>query len=198
MNTLFTIGHSAHTIDSFISLIQEHAIQVIADVRSKPYSGRFPWFSRQPLEHSLKAIGIKYVFLGRELGARRCEKECYDEGKATYERIAATPVFHEGLDRLRKGIRQYRIALLCAEKDPLDCHRTILVARYATKFSNIKHILGDGSIEPHKAAEDRLLRRYQLGSSDLFRNRNELLLEAYARRGREISYTELESVSNLP
>jgi uncharacterized protein (DUF488 family) len=192
MNPLFTVGHSMHSIEAFLNLLVKHRIQAIADVRSQPYSRHFPWFSRQPLEQSLKGEGIRYAFLGQELGARREERECYIENKVSYERIAATPAFAKGLDRLQKGLQKYRIALLCAEKEPLDCHRTILVARHAARFAEIVHILGDGRLETGQEAENRLLLRCAIDANenDMFRSREEMLAAAYTLRGSEIAYVE--------
>jgi uncharacterized protein (DUF488 family) len=193
MNPLFTIGHSTHSITDFLDLLALHEIQAIADVRSQPYSRMFPHFSRPALEPTLKREGIYYVFLGRELGARREEPECYVGNAVSYERIACTLAFRKGLDRLRRGIESYRIALLCAERDPLDCHRTILVARHASRFAEIMHILADGRLETGRQAETRLLQHFDFSEKDMFRSRDEMLAEAYVRRGKEIAYVDYAS-----
>ncbi|MFB2893812.1 DUF488 family protein [Aerosakkonemataceae cyanobacterium BLCC-F50] len=162
MNQLFTIGHSNLNIETFISLLQEHGITAVADVRSHPYSRRFPHFSQPALKTSLLNAGINYVFLGRELGARPEDLSCYDAtGKALYERIAATDLFSTGIQRLLKGAETYKIALMCAEKDPITCHRTILVCRQLRKFDlQINHILSDGNLETHQQLETRLLGKF--------------------------------------
>src|SRR5688500_8953655 len=129
MAELFTIGHSIHTVERLLELLRQHQIAALADVRSSPFSAWTPQFNRPALEASLRAAGIQYVFLGDELGARRSETEVYVDGVARYERIAKTPAFQAGLERVRKGIRKLRLSLICAEKDPLECHRTILVCR---------------------------------------------------------------------
>lgn len=198
MNPLFTIGHSTHEIGEFLGLLRQHEIDAVADVRSQPYSSRFPWFSQKPLESALEEAGVRYVFLGQELGARRDEPECYDGRRADYVRIAVTPAFQLGLERLRKGLAAYRITLLCAEKDPLDCHRTILVCRHARVFAEIQHIRFDGSLESHAAAEERLLKRCKIPSTDLFRSHESLLAQAYDERGREIAWVETDSSSDEP
>ena len=187
MSPLYTIGHSTHDFPRFIELLKQHEIEIVADVRSRPFS-RLPWFCRPSLESELKENGIRYVFLGQELGARRDERECYIGDRANYDRIAQTPLFQKGLERLKVGIGKCRIALMCAEKDPLDCHRTILVCRYAKDFSEVFHIHADGSLESHEKAETRLLTRYHQDACDLFRSRIEQLNEAYKRRGEEIAY----------
>ncbi len=190
MNPLFTIGHSTHELPAFLQLLQRHGITELADVRSQPYSRHTPWFSRESLEQALKVAGIRYVFLGRELGARRDESDCYVKGKVSYERIAAAAAFREGLARLREDAKTQRVALMCAEKDPLDCHRTILVARHAAAFAEVLHIRADGTLETHPEAQQRLRKRYGLLESDLFQPPEAQLAEAYARRGEEIAYVE--------
>ena len=189
MKPLFTIGHSTHDFPKFLGLLKQHEIQVVADVRSRPNS-RLPWFSRPPLEKELQAHGIRYVFLGTELGARRDERECYIGPRADYGLITRTAAYKSGIQRLRNGVADYRIALMCAEREPLDCHRTILVCRDAREFAEIFHIKADGRLETHQEAEVRLLSRYTSPGPDLFRSTDEQLEEAYNRRGEEIAFVD--------
>ena len=198
MQRIYTVGHSSQSIEEFIAPLQRHAVEVVADVRSRPYSARFPHFSREPLCASLKAAGIGYVFLGRELGARRDELECYIGGQASYEKIAKLPAFAAGIERLLDGARKYRVALMCAEQDPLTCHRTILVCHELKKHGVlIKHIRRDGALEDHEQAEQRLVEE-ELGSSgqaDMFATAHgfsEILERAYARRAGNIAYRQHE------
>jgi len=191
---LFTIGHSDHEISKFVSLLTRHGVDVVADVRSQPYSRFHSQFNRELLTSLLKQAGIQYVFLGRELGARRAERESYQGKQARYALIAQLPAFHEGLERLRRGLVTHRIALLCAEKDPLTCHRTILVCRHLrSEPINIEHILEDGSIETMEQAETRLLDAVGLHQKDLFMNRSELVEQAYELQSERIAYTESEA-----
>ncbi len=125
MRKLFTIGHSTHAWADFLHLLKTHCINAIADVRSSPYSARLPQYNREVLDRALPAENIRYAFLG----ARRTEPECYVDGVARYDLIARTAVFQAGLDRVLSGTARFRLALVCAEKDPLECHRTILVCR---------------------------------------------------------------------
>lgn len=194
MNPLFTIGYSKHPWERFVDLLRKQRINAIADVRSSPYSARCPMYSRETLAESLRTNGIRYVFLGVELGARRDERKCYVNGKVDYRLIANTPAFHVGMNRLRRGIEHFRIALLCAEKEPLDCHRAILVARHACRFVAIQHIHADGSVETQSEMEQRLLARFDLSRDELFSSRDELLTTAYDRRGHEIAWVEQASV----
>jgi len=188
---LYSIGHSTHSIGKFLNLLKQHNIQAIADVRSVPYSRHNPQFSREALKQSLKEHGIDYIFLGKELGARRNEPECYQNHRVNYDQVAQTPGFREGLWRLVKSSLKMNVAMLCAEKDPLTCHRTILVARNIRDLTgDVHHILGDGRIETQDQAEERLLRELTIQGSDLFATREQRIAEAYHRRAVNIAYEE--------
>lgn len=191
--TLFTIGHSNHELDRFAELLRQHNVTAIADVRSSPYSRFNPQFNRDVLEAALRRRGVRYVFVGDELGARRSETDCYVDRKARYDLIAKTPEFAEGLARIRRGLADHQVALMCAEKDPLTCHRTILICRHLRGFAiEIAHILEDGSLESMQQAEDRLLALMRVPSQDLFRGKDELIEEAYDKQAEKIAYVEPE------
>lgn len=194
MQQVYTVGHSSQSIEEFIASLHRHAIEVVADVRSRPYSRRFPHFSREALQATLKAADIGYVFLGRELGARRDEPQCYVDDQARYDRIAKLPGFADGIKRVLDGAREYRVALMCAEQDPLTCHRTILVCRELTPHGvSITHIHRGGMLEPHQQAEQRLVAE-ELGAvdpGDLFATAEdapERLEQAYRNRALAIAY----------
>jgi uncharacterized protein (DUF488 family) len=186
-----TIGHSNHPIDKFISLLKQHGITAVGDVRSAPYSRFNPQFNKNDFAASLKKAGIAYVFLGQVLGARPDDRSCYENGQVDFSRMAGRADFTQGLDRVIRGSGEYRIALMCAEKEPLDCHRTILVCRnLKAPDVHIRHILADGTVEDHHRTEGRLLRMTDCerslldqGSSD-----SELLERAYAKRGCQIAH----------
>lgn len=196
--TIYTIGHSNVSSEAFITLLRQHAISAVADVRSQPYSRYLPHFSQGPLKAALREAGIAYVFLGRELGARPDDPGCYQNGRAVYARIAATARFAEGLERLRRGAARERIALLCTEKDPITCHRTILVCRHLREHASIAHILADGSLEPHQSLERRLLELHGLHQLNFLNPKSptELLEEAYDRQGEQIAYQVAEEGSD--
>jgi uncharacterized protein (DUF488 family) len=118
---VFTIGHSTHSIEKFIALLTMHGIQAVADVRSSPFSKFNPQFNRENLQNSLKASGIRYVFLGKELGARSEDPACYVADKVQYDRLAKTPLFQSGLDRVIEGANNYRIAY---DQSELQAKRT--------------------------------------------------------------------------
>jgi uncharacterized protein (DUF488 family) len=196
--SLFTIGHSDHELDHFLSLLRAHAIDAVADVRSHPYSRFHEQFNREGFASALKRAGIKYVFLGDELGARRIERESYVEKQARYELISKLPAFHEGLRRLRQGLAAHRVSLLCAEKDPITCHRMVLVCRPLRREAiDIQHILADGALETTEQAEMRLLDEVGLPQEDLFSTRAELIERAYDLQAERIAYVEPETPSAI-
>ena len=146
---VLTIGHSNHPIGRFLDLLKSHAVQVVVDSRSQPYSEYATHFDQKPLKKALEEEGIRYVFLGRELGGRPDGDDLYDEeGHVLYDRVAGTPLFQEGLSRLEKGIREYKVAMLCAEENPAACHRRLLVGRVLLdRGIQVDHIRGDGRIQ---------------------------------------------------
>ena len=190
-DTLYTIGHSNHPIERFVALLQQHGITAICDVRSAPYSRYNPHFDREAVKTSLEAVDIAYVFLGKELGARSDDPACYLHGKIQFGKLAQTKLFQQGLQRVRDGMKRFRVALMCAEKEPLECHRTILVSRslYATEFF-VEHIHADGHIELHADALDRLARTLGLRAEEqhLFRTHDDLIADAYLLQEERIGY----------
>jgi uncharacterized protein (DUF488 family) len=197
MNTLYTIGHSTHTIEHFLELLAMHAITAVCDVRSSPYSSYNPQFNREHLIKDLKAKKIAYVYLGRELGPRSEDPDCYVENRVQYDRIAGTQLFQQGLKRVKEGMKKYRIALMCAEKDPVTCHRTILVCRYLREDNlEIQHILENGSLENNKDSERRLMRLLRVPEATLFETLEEQVEKAYDLQSRKIAYTISPESSN--
>jgi len=190
-NKIYTIGHSNHPIDKFLTLLRGCGVTAVADVRSHPYSRHFPQYSQSDLKHYLQDAGIAYVFLGKELGARSENPDCYRGGKVRYELLAKEPQFSEGLNRLRNGMEDHCIAIMCSEKDPLNCHRAILVARSLHENGTpVEHILADGHLESHADLESRMLKTLKVVELELFRTREEILSEAYERHGENIAYED--------
>lgn len=189
--TVYTIGHSTHPLETFMGLLKQHSVSAIADVRSSPFSRYNPQFNKDALERALKANGIKYVFLGRELGARSDDPSCYENGRVQYGRLAKTELFETGLSRVMRGAQTHRIALMCAEKEPLDCHRTLLVARALVERGvPVTHIWADGQTESHGDAMLRLLDMVGLPRVDLFLTQQELLAQALRRQEDRVSYVD--------
>ena len=147
-----TIGHSNHPIERFVELLTAGGVKVLVDVRSTPWSRRFPQFGKERLAKALAEAGIAYLHEGAALGGK-------PEGGGSYDDLAARPAFREALDRLATRADASTLCLMCAEKEPLDCHRTILVARRLKERGvHIRHILADGRIEEHADTERRLLK----------------------------------------
>lgn len=191
MNKVFTIGHSNHTIEKLISLLRAHNVTAVADVRSNPYSRYFPQFSKDALKAALSSEGLAYAFLGKEFGARSENPNCYRQGKVQYELLAKEPLFEKGILRLKAGVQQYNIALVCAEKDPLDCHRAVLVGRRAHESGLVvSHIHADGHLESHEQLEQRMLELLKMSDTDMFRGKCEILEDAYRLRGEQIAYQD--------
>ena len=171
---IYTIGHSNGIIERLIGLLQQHSITAVADVRSQPYSRFNPQFNREVLADSLKGMGLEYVFLGQELGARSDDPACYRGGRAQYSLIAKAEIFQRGIGRLLSGAERFSLAILCAEKEPLVCHRGILISRHLHEIGMmVRHILEDGSVEDHQSAVERLLIMHGLRDEHLFHSRDE-------------------------
>ena len=193
---IYTIGHSNHAFGHFLGLLQSHGIDLLADVRSTPYSRFNPQFRREPLVAALADSGIEYLFLGEELGARSKDSSCYEQGRVSYRKLAATELFQRGIDRLLAAAADHQVAIMCAEKDPLDCHRTILVARELVERGVlVAHILSNGEIESHEAAMTRLRSRLKLDAPDLFGD-TDADRQAYELRGQQIAYVDPKLAKN--
>jgi uncharacterized protein (DUF488 family) len=163
--SLFTIGHSNHALSDFLALLQQHRVEVVADVRSHPASRFATHFDRAELRAPLNAAGVDYLYLGTELGGRPDEPEFYDPaGHVLYGRVAESSRFLQGIARLERGIEAYRVAILCSEEDPTHCHRRLLVGRVLHRRGvPTEHIRGDGSVE----SEELLLQKEELANAQL-------------------------------
>ena len=167
--SVYTVGHSTLSLERFIELLNLNGVTAIADVRSAPFSRLAPQFNRNALSGVLRKCGIAYVFVGKELGARSDDASCYEGGKVRFARLAKTSIFNAGLDRILTGAVKYRVALMCSEKEPLDCHRTLLVSRALEQRGvNMIHILSDGRTESHSKTMFRLLDLVGLPQVDIF------------------------------
>jgi uncharacterized protein (DUF488 family) len=186
---LFSIGHSNIAADRFIGMVGEAGVNAVADVRSSPFSRFCPWFSGKNLAPRLTQAGIGYQWHGETLGGRPADPGLYRDGVADYDAMAAQPDFRAAVERLIAAASRHRICIMCAEREPLDCHRCLLVSRsLAERGVAVGHILHDGSIEPHDATERRLL-DWDNGQSDLLEpGQASRLAAAYRRRARAVAY----------
>ena len=188
---VFTVGHSNHPPETFINLLVRHGVDEIIDVRSAPYSRYTPHFNHDALQNSLDDIGIAYAYLGGELGGRPADRSCYDpDGRVRYDRVADTEQFDDGIRSVIRAADERHVALLCTEKEPLECHRTLLVARaLAERGVAVQHILADGALESHGEAMTRLVSAHKLPpEGDMFRTREDVILEALERQARKFAY----------
>jgi uncharacterized protein (DUF488 family) len=160
---IFTIGYSRHLAAHFLGLLVQHQIQVLVDVRSRPYSRFSPQFNKKPLEQAVKDHGLEYVFLGKALGGRPEGSELYNaDGSLDYERRVLDRDFLAGIEEVLQLAGGKRVALMCAEEDPEKCHRWLLVGKtLAARGSSIIHIRGDGTATPaeHESQQMTLFER---------------------------------------
>lgn len=160
MSFLYTIGHSNHPIDTFVALLTGAGVDLVVDVRSVPHSRRFPQFAKKALTNALTEHGIGYRWMGDALGGLKHRREV-----ATFDQVAATQAFRAALATLVRLTHTHTPALMCAEREPMTCHRTILVARHLRDQPvTLAHILGDGRIEPHADFEARLVRQTRISA----------------------------------
>lgn len=199
MKEIYTIGHSTFPIENLIKRIRLHNVNCIVDVRSTPYSKFAPQYNSLELKKLLNKIGMQYIFMGKEFGARQTDKSFFtEEGYLDFEKFSKSVIFKRGIERINNGIAKgYSIALMCTEKDPIDCHRNILVAKELHRLNFIiKNILEDGSIELQSEIEQRLLNLYfpKREQKDIFElisgevDEEELIMRAYILRSCDIAY----------
>jgi uncharacterized protein (DUF488 family) len=168
---LFSIGHSNHPIGHFVALLQGADVKLLADVRSYPKSRYAPQFNREALEQSLPASGIEYLWFGNELGGMAREK-------------ISRADFEHGLGNLYDASVRQTTAMMCAERDPLDCHRWLWLSReFTARGIKVSHILANGKVESQRETENRLLEAEGLAEEDFF-SREERLRDAYRARSR--------------
>ncbi|WP_425600844.1 DUF488 family protein [Frateuria edaphi] len=195
--TVYTVGHSNHSLQYFLNLLEGSGVSAIADVRSYPYSRHNPQFNKESLRAALFRNRISYAFLGKELGARSEDPSCYEHGRVQYTRLAGTRLFLSGIERVLSGAAKYRIALMCAEKEPLDCHRTLLVSRALSgRGADVRHILPNGEVETHDETILRMLDVVGLPRVDMFRSAQELINEAYVLREKKIAYIDPAAIQH--
>ncbi len=191
----YTVGHSNHDINHLIRLLEANGVNCLVDVRSSPYSKFTPQFNKEFLEKALKERNILYVYLGDKLGGRyRDPKFLFSNGIVDYNKVVQDEDFCIGVNKVITNISKgLVIALMCAEKNPLDCHRFLLVARALSRKSiTVKHILEDGNFILNEDLERLLLRKYKNDTDQIsFLQENspeKSLDEAYQKRNQEVGF----------
>jgi uncharacterized protein (DUF488 family) len=188
---VLTIGHSSHSMERLLELLHGAGATAVADVRSAPYSRHVPQFNYDPVRTALRGAGVAYVHLGKELGGRPRDPSHYRGGVVDYEAIAATPAFRSGLQRLLDGAATHRVALMCAEADPLECHRCLLIARALVAHGvSVRHVLADGATATQAEIENELLRRTHRTDDDLFLTRAERVALAYKEQAMKVGFSD--------
>jgi uncharacterized protein (DUF488 family) len=159
---IFTIGHSNHEPDHFRRLLSEHEIEVLVDVRSWPRSRYVEWADAAVLPELIAEAGVKYLFLGKELGGRPEGDDFYDpDGHVLYGKVAEQDWFKQAIRRLERGAEEHRIAIMCSEENPSRCHRRLLVSKVLLERGmTVAHIRKGGQVEvesgPLKLSEGTL------------------------------------------
>lgn len=195
---LFTIGHTNHSHEEFLELLQANKITYLLDVRSTPFSQFTSQFNKDVIAAFLKKNSVNYSHMGKFFGARPMDKSLYTEqGYLDFEKARASENFQKGLENVTLGLdKGFNIALMCTEKDPFDCHRAIMVARgFELKGIDVSHILPDGKIITQAELNNRLLDKYypDRNQMSLFLeisslSEEEVLVLAYRRRNADIGY----------
>jgi uncharacterized protein (DUF488 family) len=192
--TVFTIGHSNREVGDFLSVLTSHDVTILCDVRSRPASFRFPQFNREPLEALLASVALRYEFFGEALGGRPDDPRAYySDGRVDYAARRKSPEFAAGMDRLLELSCAANIVLMCAEEDPLQCHRFLMVCPALLERGIVpKHIRRGGILESQRDAEDRLLElhgRTAFATGSLFvSERDSAIEEALQLQSREFAF----------
>lgn len=200
---VFTIGHSNHEPEYFLQLLEAHGVNCVVDVRSVAASARNPGFNKKPLEAFLGRHDIRYLHFEQGFGARQENPALHNEnGQVDFEKVQHAAAFHEAVRRLEAGLEKgFRVALMCSEADPLDCHRFSMISRFLQQQGfTVCHILKDASLADHPALEVELLEKYRkkLPEPSLFEpeiGADERLRVAYRLHNKDIGWTPQ---SNLP
>ena len=161
-----TIGHSNHDAGHVLSLLAQHGVDKLIDVRSAPYSRYSPQFNRIELTRLVRAHGITYEFQGQGLGGRPDDPDCYDPaGHVIYDRLEATREYREGIDEVLRSAQEGSVCLLCSEEDPSICHRALSIGHFLTELGvRVEHIRGDGRVEAQSELQGKAINRPLQGS----------------------------------
>lgn len=193
-NIIYTVGHSNYTFETFLKIVTSYGIQYIVDVRSYPYSNYCPHFNREELKELLKQNGVSYLFMGDNLGARPKDRNCYISGKVDFEILKETESFKAGIFRLKDALnRKLALALMCSEKEPINCHRAILISRVLKEEGcEVLHILDADSTCSQQEIETELQKKFHLEPLlfDTENSAEDRTIEAYKMQEEKITYSD--------
>ena len=197
---IYTVGHSNHEVEQFIKLLQSYSIDIVVDVRSAPYSQYCPQFNKDTIEQVLSNNGMKYLFLGKELGARPDSSECYEYNRVKYDKLKKTDLFRQGIERLKDSAVKCIVTLMCSEKDPINCHRTILISRVLKgEGIEVRHILDENKTVSQNEIEEQLQKKFKLEPLlfDSAGAEQARIDEAYRKQEEKITYSHNAEESEI-
>jgi uncharacterized protein (DUF488 family) len=153
--SIFTIGHSTHTIERFIELLWRHRVGALADVRIQPGSRRLPHFNRVELDEALAAESIRYEHFEELGGQREPRAETPNTGwdSAAFQGYADhmdSDDFARGVERLLELAEERATAVMCAEALWWRCHRRLLADALVVRGLKVRHIAADGRLSEHR------------------------------------------------
>ena len=190
---LYTIGYSGFDIDNFLLALKKYSIGALVDVRTSPHSAYYTIYNRENIKNILNRENIFYLFLGKELGARPEDGALYTRHIADFKKISNSDSFIEACKRIRQGIEMFPICMMCAEKDPINCHRTVLVANaFRNRYPEVSifHIHSDLKIESQDRIDRRIMALYNLEQEHLFKDYETRKIKAYSLREKDIAFNE--------
>ena len=194
-NVIYTVGHSNHTEETFLGLLARYAISAVVDVRSVPYSRYTSQFNRTVLSERLNEKDIDYHFMGNWLGGRSDDPSDYDpDGQVQYDLLSKSEEFQGALESVVRGSTGHRIALMCSEGRPEDCHRSLLLAEELRNWDHaieVVHILPDGSTQTHEELRQRVAKRDETARQpDMFLSEEESISVAIEEQIGRIAFKE--------
>jgi len=191
---IYTIGHSNYKLSDFLNIVTSFGIEVVVDVRSTPYSKYCPQFDKVSIKNSLNNAGVQYLFLGRELGARPDDSSCYYGERVQFGLLRNTDLFKSGIARLKNAASKgCVVAIMCSEKDPIECHRTLLISRVLKEDGvEVKHIINEAEVLDQNQIEEQLQKKFKLEPLLFDTNTAEQsrILEAYKKQEEQIIYSQ--------
>jgi uncharacterized protein (DUF488 family) len=193
--TLYTVGHSTHDIGHFLDLLKAYGVNCVVDVRTLAASRFNPQYNKGALSASLRDVGVTYIHMPEEFGARHTDPSLLTDGRVDFGKVRNSATFKRGVERLRHGVNKgFKIALMCAEADPLECHRFSMISVALKNEFEVLHILKDKSIITNIDLESELLKKFKkkILTSDLFQQvhtHQERLAAAYKLQNMEIGYS---------
>lgn len=190
ISAIYTTGYAGHSAPSLVQLLQTTGITVLADVRSNPFSGRQPEMDKPALMQALRCAGMRYVFMGEQLGGRPRNPKLYRAGRIDPQALLAHEGYRAGVARLIAGAASHSICLLCAERDPISCHRGLYIAESLQEAGmQVLHLIPGKPAEDHQATRTRMAELAHMEHADLFASEKDRLSMAIDQMREKIAFT---------